>query len=205
MSGLIPRFSVYIFDLDGTLVDSAEDICGAIRGVLRKTHAHSLTNDFLRSYIGRHLLDLFHDVLPDMNATEMDALVQEYRTVYAAREHLATKLYPAVKETLAALGGRKATATTKGTPTTRIVLGKISTFALFRSCTGNRRISRQTGPRCPLQSYGGPECETRRMSVCRRFHRRYAGRASRRHQSLWRDLWLWPSRGNGKVVACVLD
>ena len=33
-AGVIPRFPVYLFDIDGTLLDSAEDICGAIQQVL---------------------------------------------------------------------------------------------------------------------------------------------------------------------------
>src|SRR3712207_7380116 len=41
---------------------------------------------------------------------------------YPARGHTLTKLYPGVRETLSVLPGRKSTATTKGTPTTRTIL-----------------------------------------------------------------------------------
>jgi phosphoglycolate phosphatase-like HAD superfamily hydrolase len=34
---VIPRFPVYLFDIDGTLLDSAEDICGAVQHVLAAT------------------------------------------------------------------------------------------------------------------------------------------------------------------------
>ena len=34
---VIPAFPVYLFDVDGTLVDSAADICGAIQTVLANT------------------------------------------------------------------------------------------------------------------------------------------------------------------------
>ena len=33
-AGVIPRFPVYLFDIDGTLLDSAADICGAVQQVL---------------------------------------------------------------------------------------------------------------------------------------------------------------------------
>ena len=33
----VPEFSTYVFDVDGTLVDSAVDICGAIQGVFAST------------------------------------------------------------------------------------------------------------------------------------------------------------------------
>ena len=41
---VIPAFPVYIFDVDGTLVDSAADICGAIQGVLRKTPQNAVSD-----------------------------------------------------------------------------------------------------------------------------------------------------------------
>ena len=33
---MVPAFPVYLFDLDGTLMDSAADICGAQRDVLAR-------------------------------------------------------------------------------------------------------------------------------------------------------------------------
>ena len=32
---MIPAFPVYLFDIDGTLLDSAQDICGAVQQVIR--------------------------------------------------------------------------------------------------------------------------------------------------------------------------
>ena len=54
---MIPTFPVYLFDVDGTLVDSALDICGAIQEVLAATARNRVEDAFLRRYIGRHLLD----------------------------------------------------------------------------------------------------------------------------------------------------
>lgn len=36
---MIPRFKVYLFDIDGTLLDSAHDICAAVQQVLNPTAA----------------------------------------------------------------------------------------------------------------------------------------------------------------------
>ena len=49
---MIPAFPVYLFDVDGTLVDSAPDICGAVSAVLETTSAGKCEMDFLRGYIG---------------------------------------------------------------------------------------------------------------------------------------------------------
>src|ERR1700684_1503349 len=56
---MIPPFRAYLFDVDGTLVDSAADICGTIQQVLATTRQDSVAEDFLRPYIGRHLHCLF--------------------------------------------------------------------------------------------------------------------------------------------------
>jgi phosphoglycolate phosphatase len=126
---VIPAFPVYLFDVDGTLVDSAADICGALQTVLSKTPRPDVDHLFLKRYIGYHLIELFGDLFPEMSNEEIDLLVCEYRNVYPARGHKSTTLYPGVPETLAALPGRKSTATTKGTPTTRLILEQ---FGLLR-------------------------------------------------------------------------
>ena len=134
---MIPRFPVYLFDIDGTLLDSAEDICGAVRQVLALAPpAKEVTFEYLKSFIGFHLIDLFGNLFPDHSPAQTERLIQEYRTNYLAREHRATKPYPGVAEALAALGGRKSTATTKGTPTTRAVLEKFALIQYFDHVQG---------------------------------------------------------------------
>ena len=134
---MIPRFPVYLFDIDGTLLDSAEDICGAVEQVLAlKPPARNVSFEYLKGFIGLHLIDLFTEVYPDYSAQQIDGLIQQYRTNYLARGHLQTRLYPGVAEGLAALGGRKATATTKGSPTTRAVLEQFGLIQYFDHVQG---------------------------------------------------------------------
>ena len=125
---MIPQFPVYLFDLDGTLVDSAFDICGAVQSVLLTTPHKDVPFEFLKGYIGRHLLDLFRDL--EFAEHEIEPMIVEYRRIYADRKHTQTKIYPGVLEGLSALPGRKSTATTKGTPTTRIVRSEEHTSEL---------------------------------------------------------------------------
>ncbi len=133
---MIPAFPVYLFDVDGTLLDSALDICAAIQGALSRTHQCNVSDEFLRRYIGRHLIDLFQDLLPEYSRAQMDALVVEYRRIYHERNHTLTRPYPGVADALAALPGRKSTATTKGTPTTRLVLEKFGLLSHFDHVQG---------------------------------------------------------------------
>ena len=130
----VPEFPVYLFDVDGTLVDSACDICGAIQEVLSSTSRNDVTDAFLRRYIGRHLIDLFQDL--GYPAQNIDEMIVHYRRVYLAREHSMTTPYSGVAEMVAALPGRKSTATTKGTPTTRAVLEKFGLLPYFHHVQG---------------------------------------------------------------------
>ena len=134
---MIPRFPVYLFDIDGTLLDSAADICGAVEFVLATTpEPKTFPFEYLRSFIGLHLIDLFADVYPHYSAQQIDDLIQRYRTNYLSRGHTRTSIYPGVPEGLAALGGRKGTATTKGSPTTRAVLEQFGLLRYFDHVQG---------------------------------------------------------------------
>ena len=132
----VPQFSAYLFDVDGTLLDSATDICGAIQSVLATTRQNAVADDFLRRYIGRHLFDLFQDLLPECTREQMDQMLIDYRRIYLARNHSLTRAYPGVADALAALPGRKSTATTKGTPTTRAVLELFGLLPYFDHVQG---------------------------------------------------------------------
>ena len=133
---MIPSFPVYLFDIDGTVLDSAEDICGAVQQVLDTTDCPPVTFDFLKSYIGLHLLELFGDLFPNHTPQQIDGMIQLYRTNYLARKHSRTRLYPGVAEGLAVLGGRKSTATTKGSPTTKAVLEQFGLLQHFEHVQG---------------------------------------------------------------------
>ncbi len=112
----------------------------------------SVTDDYLTSFIGRHLFDLFQELFPDLDDTSMFRLLDEYRGVYAARGHAGTRLYPGVHEAISQLGGRKSTATTKGTPTTRIVLEKFGLLPFFDHVQGTDGFPAKPAPDVVLRA-----------------------------------------------------
>ncbi len=131
---MIPKFPVYIFDLDGTLVDSARDICGAIQDVLAATGRTHVSDASLRRYIGRHLLDMFFDL--GIEESEIEPMIAHYRRIYPERKHALTSVFPGVPEMLRSLAGRKTTATIKSTENTRIVLGQFGLLPHFDHVQG---------------------------------------------------------------------
>ena len=150
---MIPAFPVYLFDVDGTLTHSAPDICGAIQHVIAPhTNGNAVSDAFLTTYIGRHLLDLFQDLFPSYTPEQIETLIQEYRQIYPARNHDCTQVYPGVREALSQLDGRKSTATTKGTPTTRAVLEKFQLISYFDHVQGTDGFPAKPAPDVILKS-----------------------------------------------------
>jgi HAD superfamily hydrolase (TIGR01509 family) len=133
---VISPFRVYLFDVDGTLLDSAPDICGAILEVLSRFPTNNVSEAFLRRYIGRNLQMTFRELIPHISQEQIEELIQAYRTIYPARDHRMTRVYPGVEEALARLGGKKTTATTKSTATTRAVLEKFGLLRYFDHIQG---------------------------------------------------------------------
>jgi len=108
-------------------MDSAPDICAAQLEVLAAHGRASVSEEYLRRYIGRHLIGLFADL--GFTDEAMDGLIQSYRTAYWGRKHAATRVFPGIADMLGSLGGRKSTATIKTSQTTRAVLEQ---FGLIR-------------------------------------------------------------------------
>lgn len=144
--GQVPSFPIYLFDIDGTLLDSAEDICGAIQDVLSAQGSGPLTYDYLKSFIGLHLNACFQQVLPHFTPTQFDQLVDQYRANYHSRCHQGTRVFPGVREGLAVLGGRKSTATSKSSRGTRAVLEHFGLLRYFDHIQGTDGFPSKPAP-----------------------------------------------------------
>jgi len=147
---VIPAFPVYLFDVDGTLMDSAADINGAILEVLAARGRTDVSHAHLRRYIGRHLLATFGDL--GYPPHEVDQMIAQYRRIYPQRGHASTRVFPGVAAMLAALGGRKSTATTKSSPVTRVVLEQFGLLPHFDHVQGTDGFPAKPEPHVILES-----------------------------------------------------
>lgn len=144
---MVPSFPVYLFDIDGTLVDSAPDITGAVRDVLAYHNpAREITQEYLSSFIGHHLHTMFTELFPAYRPEQIEEMIAHYRRIYPERGHRSTQLYPGVVEAISQLGGRKSTATTKGTPTSRIVLELFGLLPYFDHVQGTDGFPSKPAP-----------------------------------------------------------
>jgi phosphoglycolate phosphatase len=93
-----------VFDLDGTLVDSAPDLHGIANRVLADRGLEPITLDEARSFIGQGVVVFVNKLrsvrgIPDK---DHDTLMAQYLTLYESAVTL-TQLYPGVVETLTQL------------------------------------------------------------------------------------------------------
>jgi len=125
-----------IFDLDGTLIDSAPDIHGAMNAVLADHGAGPLPLDQVRGFIGNGVAKLVERCVRAAGL-EGDALRTEiaaaFHARYASAVHLTT-LYPNVETTLRTLhtdGFKLGLCTNKPEEPTHAVLKHFGIDALF--------------------------------------------------------------------------
>lgn len=105
-----------IFDLDGTLIDSAPDIHTAMNMMLARHKKSQVSLETLTSHIGDGLSKLVHDFFPEypMNTPEAIAKVEEFLDLYSDKYLTErTQLYPGVYEFLSEYKGPKALVTNK--------------------------------------------------------------------------------------------
>ena len=156
---MVPAYPVYLFDIDGTLLDSARDICAAQMEALSSAGCPTVTFEFLRDYIGLELRAVFSALLPECTDTQMQQLSEQYSTLYRARKHVDTRVYPGVAEALAKLPGRKSTATTKSTAGTRLVLEHFGLLSYFDHVQGSDGIPCKPAPDVVLAAMKGLEAK----------------------------------------------
>lgn len=93
-----------LFDLDGTLIDSAPDIAAATNAALTAAGMSEVNTAEVRNWIGRGAKILFRDALEALGrGGDIDALVRDFVAHYDAHPAERSRLYPGAREVLQAL------------------------------------------------------------------------------------------------------
>jgi phosphoglycolate phosphatase len=139
-----------LFDLDGTLVDSLEDLTDAVNHI-RDAFSHPpLTADAVRLKVGKGARHLVQQVLPDASDADIGRALElflEYN-----RQHIADKsrLYPGIQEILhelAALDIQMAVVSNKNEDLSTLILQAFGIHGLFESiCGGDTYPERKPSP-----------------------------------------------------------
>lgn len=118
------KWPLLIFDFDGTLIDSADDIWIALNKTLAQHHKPSVSREVLVAHIGDGLEKLMHDFFPGPGVKSKENLqrVNEFLHQYHLSATLHTKLYPGVEKFLFNYPGPIALVTNKNIEPTRQLL-----------------------------------------------------------------------------------
>ena len=89
-----------IFDLDGTLIDTVEDIANAVNDVLTKFNHPTHSIDFYKENIGGGINDLIQSSLPDNHNISTESYIKALDHFYIRHLNQNTKVYPYIYEIL---------------------------------------------------------------------------------------------------------
>lgn len=165
-----------VFDLDGTLIDSAPDMCAVANRVLAGEGAGAVTLEETRGFIGNGASVFVAKMraargIPD---AEHDRLLGAFVTAYETAVDL-TRPYPGVRDALEALGGAGfalGICTNKPIRAARAVLAHLDLARYFGSVIGGDSLAvRKPDPATLLAAFdglgdpGGPGAAGRRLYI----------------------------------------
>lgn len=103
----MPHLVAFIFDLDGTLIDSAPDIAAALNVGFAQNGWPQVGAEDVERFIGGGPMRLIRDILADRSIPGTDEEIARahalYREAYAAEPTARSRFYPHVREDLSAL------------------------------------------------------------------------------------------------------
>ncbi len=100
------RKKVIIFDLDGTLLDTLEDIASSVNYVLSKYKKEPIEVEKYRCLVGNGALKLIQDVLPQESEESIKDALSIFEKHYATQYDKNTKLYEGIAKLLTFLQKR---------------------------------------------------------------------------------------------------
>ena len=143
-----------IFDLDGTLIDSASDLQALLEPTLRRDGRRPLSIEETRQCIGWGMIKLVERAFtmtgPPLDPATHDAVIAEFKARYEAADPSPAQVYPGVAETLAELraGFRIGLCTNKPARATERALSALRLADYFHGISGGDSLAfRKPDPR----------------------------------------------------------
>ncbi|MDE6691621.1 MAG: HAD family hydrolase [Clostridia bacterium] len=96
-------YKAVIFDLDGTLLDSLNDILHVLNNTLTHFNLPQITRMQAQSYIGNGAKELVRLAIGVENAHRLDEILSYYKKKYAISDNALSRIFDGEDETLTAL------------------------------------------------------------------------------------------------------
>ncbi|MCB7036714.1 HAD family hydrolase [Eggerthella sinensis] len=102
-----PTFDTFIFDLDGTLLDTLPDLVELTNAALNEQGFPSRTTDEIHSFVGNGARALMYQAVPaDATTEQAEAAMRRWMELYPVIGNKLTEPYPHIEEALAELAAR---------------------------------------------------------------------------------------------------
>lgn len=144
----LPLSPALIFDLDGTLVDTAPDLLAALNAILLTQARRPVNHADLRHLVGfgarAMLVEAFKMTGEPMDENRLPSLIDAYIAHYEKHIAVASRPFPGVEATLAALqagGARLGVLTNKPQELTDLLLPALNLTGFFGAIHGAGRMS----------------------------------------------------------------
>lgn len=138
------RYSLVLFDLDGTLLDTLDDLSEAVNHALGLRGLPQHDREGVRARIGHGVRNLMKQVLPEVLRDDdayVDTCLSDFRSYYTAHIDVHTEPYPGIPELLAGLdraGVKLAVVSNKFQEGTDYLIHKFFPAVRFSAILGNR-------------------------------------------------------------------
>lgn len=91
------KYKAIIFDLDGTLLNTLEDLTDAVNAALAKYHMPARTREQIRHYVGNGIVKLMERAVPEgRDHPDFDRALEEFKQYYSVHCRDKTALYPGI-------------------------------------------------------------------------------------------------------------
>ena len=140
-----------IFDLDGTLIDSLEDITAAVNHATRPFGIAEKSVPEIGELLGTGISILIDRVLGERRIELKDDVMKGFMDYYGRHLVVHTSIYPGVRETLADMAHyRKAVVTNKREHFARTVLNELTIGSCFDSVLGSDSVAEKKPSPVPI-------------------------------------------------------
>jgi len=151
---------VILFDLDGTLIDSAPDLASAVNHMLSSLKRPTFSEDIIRSWVGNGAQVLVKrglsgqsDIDEKLDANLFAQSLQTFLDFYKNNLCINTQLYPSVRASLKVLkaqGYRLALVTNKPFAFIKPILERLELSGLFEIVLGGDSLAKRKPDALPL-------------------------------------------------------
>lgn len=106
---MLNAFENYIFDLDGTLVNSSEEVLLCLRKAFAQAGVEFEADKMTSDVIGPPLKQIMQNLAPDIREEEMTQVMSNFRRIYDYDAEDISVLYPDIEDLLKTLksGGKR--------------------------------------------------------------------------------------------------